>query len=100
MPLHCTEGFLTLDSFRLISVASLGSIWVAIEAKFNEEFKFLGFMRYFSARFQQSSKMSKIEPKNAILDGFLKIAEKYYYYFQSMVLILGQILVYGTSECS
>ena len=56
MPSQDTEGFLTLDSFRLISVASLGSNWVAIEAKFYEEFKFLGFMRYFSARFQQSSK--------------------------------------------
>ena len=73
MPLHCTEGFLTPDSFRLISVATLGSNWVAIEAKFYEEFKFLGFMRYFSARFQQSSKMSKIEPKNAIFWWFFEV---------------------------
>ena len=38
------------------SVATLGPNWVAIEAKSYEEFKFLGFMRYFWARFQQSSK--------------------------------------------
>ena len=38
------------------SVVTFGSFWVAIEAKYYEEFKFLGFMRYFSARFQQSSK--------------------------------------------
>ena len=41
---------------NLTSVAIMGSNWVAIKAKLYEEFKFLGFMCYFAAKFQQSSK--------------------------------------------
>ena len=38
-------------------------------ARFDREFKILGFMLYFSAKFLQSSETSKIEPKNAIFQG-------------------------------
>ena len=63
------------------SVTTLGSNWVAIEVKFYEEFKFLGFMLYFSARFQQSSnKHLKMGGFGCFLDIFedcWNLAEKY-----------------------
>ena len=54
----CCQHFKTKCKAWNIStkVMTLGSNWVAIEAKFQKIFKFLGFMCYFSARSQQSSK--------------------------------------------
>ena len=78
--LHFTEGFLTPDSFHSTSLATWGSNWASKEVKFFKELTFLGFVRYFSAKIEKSSKMSKTELKNAHMGWFFKdcsiLAEK------------------------
>ena len=77
--IHCiykfnkTEGFLTQDSFHSTSLATWGSSWASKEAKFIKEFNFLGFSRCFSARIEQSSKTSKIQPNCIILGCFFEV---------------------------
>ena len=68
-----TQGFLTPDSFHSTSLASWGSSWASKEAKFVKEFNFLGFSRCFSARIEQSSKTSKIQPNCVILGWFFEV---------------------------
>ena len=70
-----THGFLTQDLFHSTSLATWGSIWASKEAKFFKELTFLGFVRYFSAKIKQSSKMSNTELKNAHLGLFFKLAQ-------------------------
>ena len=57
-----------------------GSSGASKEAKFFKELTFLCFLRYFSAKTEQSSKMTKTVPKNAHFGWFLKdysiLAEK------------------------
>ena len=77
---HFTQGFLTQDLFHSTSLATWGSSGASKEAKFFKELTFLGFVRYFSAKTEQSSKMTKTVPKNAHFGWFLKdysiLAEK------------------------
>ena len=68
-----TEGFLTPDSFHSASLATWGSSCASKEAKFIKEFNFLGFSRCFSARIEQSSKTSKIQPNCVILGWFFEV---------------------------
>ena len=69
-----TEGFLTQNLFHSTSLATLGSSRASVEAKFFKEFTFLGFVRYFSAKIEQSSKMSKTELKNSHYGWFFKVS--------------------------
>ena len=64
---------MTLDSFHSTSLATRGSSWGAKEGKFIKEFNFLGFSHYFSARIEQSSKTSKIQPNCIILGFFFEV---------------------------
>ena len=66
-------GFLTQDLFHSTSLATWGSSRASKEAKFFKELTFLGFVCYFSAKIEQSSKMSKTELKNAHLGWFFKV---------------------------
>ena len=68
-----TEGFLTPDSFHSTSLTTWGSSWASKEANFNKEFDFLGFSSCFSARIEQSSKTSKIQPRCVILGCFFEV---------------------------
>ena len=72
-PSYYTEVFLTPDSFHSTSLATWGSSWASKEAKFIKEFNFLGFSRCFSARIEQSSKTSKIQPNCVILGWFFEV---------------------------
>ena len=63
----CKTGYIST------SLASWGSSWVSKEAKFIKEFNFLGFSRCFSARIEQSSKTSKIQPNCVILGWFFEV---------------------------
>ena len=63
----CKTGYIST------SLATWGSSWVSKEAKFIKEFDFLGFSRCFSARIEQSSKTSKIQPKCVILGWFFEV---------------------------
>ena len=72
---NLTVGFLTPDSFHSTSIATWGSSWAPKEAKFIRKFDFLGFSCYFSARIEQSSKTSKIQPNCVILGWFLKFVQ-------------------------
>ena len=67
-----TEGFLTPNSFHSTSLATWGSSWASKEAKSIKEFNFLGFSCCFSARIEQSSRMSKIQPNCVILGWFFE----------------------------
>ena len=71
--MHSTQGFLTQDLFHSTSLATWGSSGASKEAKFFKELTFLGFVRYFSAKIEQSSKMSKTELKNAHFEWFFKV---------------------------
>ena len=51
----------------------LGVKWHIKKAKLFKELTFLGFVRYFSAKIEQSSKMSKTELKNTHLGCFFKL---------------------------
>ena len=51
-----------------------GSSGTSKEVKFFKELTFLGFVRYFSAKIEQSSKMSKTELKNAHLGRFFEVS--------------------------
>ena len=53
--------------------APLGTSRVSKEAETFKELKFLGFVRYFSVRIEESSKTSKIQPKTAILGWFFQV---------------------------
>ena len=64
---------MTPDSFHSTSLATWGLSWASKEAKFIKEFNFLGFSRCFSARIEQSSKTSKIQPKCVILGWFFEV---------------------------
>ena len=68
-----TQGYLTQDLFHSTSLATWGSSGASKEVKFFKELTFLGFVRYFSAKIEQSSKMSKTELKNAHLGWFFKV---------------------------
>ena len=72
-PLQSTQGFLTQDLFHSTSLATWGSSGASKEAKFFKELTFCGFVCYFLAKIEQSSKMSKTELKNAHLGWFLKV---------------------------
>ena len=67
------RGFLTLDLFHSTSLATWASRGASKEAKFFKELTFLGFVHYFSAEIEQSSKMSKTKLKNAHFGWFLKV---------------------------
>ena len=69
--LLCTQGFLTQDLFHSNSLATWGSSGASKEAQFFKELIFLGFVRYFSAKIEQSSKMSKTEVKKKPIWGGL-----------------------------
>ena len=68
-----TQGFLTQDLFHSTSLATQGSSGASKEAKFFKELIFLGFMHYFLAKIEQSSKLSKTELKNAHLEWFFEV---------------------------
>ena len=76
----CTEGFLTPFVFHSNSLANWGSSRASIEAKFHKDFNFLGFVRYFSARIEKSSKRFKFELNDANFEWFFEdcsiLAEK------------------------
>ena len=63
----CKTGYI------FTSLARLWSSWVSKEAKFIKKFDFLGFSRCFSARIEQSSKTSKIQPYCVILGCFFEV---------------------------
>ena len=63
--MSATQGFLTQELFHSTSLVTWGSNGASKEAKFFKELNFLGFVRYFSAKIEQSSKMPKTELKNA-----------------------------------
>ena len=56
-PAH--TGFLAQDLFHFTSLVTWGSNGASKEVKFSKELNFLGFVRYFSANINQSSKVSK-----------------------------------------
>ena len=64
---------MTQDLFHSTSLMIWGSIGASKEAKFFKELTFIGFVRYFSAKIEQSSKTSKTELKNAHLGRLLKV---------------------------
>ena len=70
----CTEGFLTPFAFHSNSLANWGSSRASIEAKFHKVSHFLGFVRYFLARIEQSSKN---HPKLALFSSNLNVFEDY-----------------------
>ena len=70
-----TQGFLTQDLFHSTILATWGSSGASKEAKSFKELTFLGFVRYFSAKIEQSLKMYKTDLKMPILGGFLKFAQ-------------------------
>ena len=70
---HCTQGYLPPESFHSTSSALLGSSRVSKEAETFKELEFLGLVRYFSVRIEESSKMSKIQPKTAVLGWFFEV---------------------------
>ena len=70
-----TQGFLTQDLFHSTSLATWGSSGASKEAKFFKELTFFSFVRYFSAKIEQSSKMSKTELKNAHLGWIWKFTQ-------------------------
>ena len=71
--LDCTQGFLPQDLFHFTSLATWGSSGASKGGKFFKEWTFLGFMHYFSAKIEQSPKMTKTELKNAHLGRFFKV---------------------------
>ena len=70
---QCKQGFFTQDLFHSTSLVTWGSSGASKEAKFINELIFLGFVRYFSAKIEQPSEMSKTELKNAHLGRFFKV---------------------------
>ena len=70
-----TQGFLTQDLFHSTSLATWGSSDALKEAKFFKKLTFLGFVRYFSAKIEQSSKMFKTGLRDAHLGCFLMFAQ-------------------------
>ena len=74
------RGFFDPFAFHSNSLANWGSSGASIEAKFHKVFNFLGFVRYFSARIEQSSKTLKFEVNNANFGWFFEdcsiLAEK------------------------
>ena len=54
--LQNTQGFLTQDLFHSTSLATLGSSGASKEAKFFKELTILRFVRYFSAKIEQTLK--------------------------------------------
>ena len=69
-----TGDFLTPDLFHSTDLANWGSSRVSIEAKFHKVSHFLGFVRYFSAKIEQSSKN---HPKLALFSSNLNVFEDY-----------------------
>ena len=63
----CKTGYISA------SLASWGSSGASKEAKFFKELGFLGLVRYFSAKIEQSSKMSKTKLENAHFGWFFKV---------------------------
>ena len=62
------RGILTPNSFHSTNLVTWGTSWASKEAKFIKEFNFLGFSHCFSARIEQSSKTSKIQPNCVIFE--------------------------------
>ena len=77
LDLYTTQGFLIQDLFHStphqMRLTTWGSSGASKGAKFFKELTFSSFMRYFSAKIEQSSKMSKIELTNAHFGWFLKV---------------------------
>ena len=67
---HSTQGFLTQDLFHSNSLATWGSSGASKEAKFFKELTFLGFVRYFLAKIEQTLKNC---PKQAFFSSVLDI---------------------------
>ena len=65
--------FLTKDSFHSTSLATWESSGASKEAKFFKELTFFGFVHYFSANIEQSSKTSKTQLKNACFGQFFEV---------------------------
>ena len=63
----CKTGYI------FTSLATWGSSLVSKEAKFNKEFDFLNFSGCFSARIEQSSKTSKMQPNCVIFGWFFEV---------------------------
>ena len=67
--------FLTQDLFHSTSLATCGSSEASKERKFYKELTLFGFVRYFSAKIEQSSKMFKTGLRNAHFGCFLTFAQ-------------------------
>ena len=65
---HFKQGLLTQDLSYSTSLATWGSSWASKEVKFFKKLTFLDFMRYFSAKIEQSNKL-----KNVLLWWFFKV---------------------------